>query len=340
MIHHKDAPWFPSDDSVTDQLLCSDLYSSIIDYAKINNINLLPDEYSIIRLSLKEDRSKICDFIARFYGNDKWKLEIDQSEFDFMDASNNAQFLGFTWRGLLIAIISVETFNILYNGTLYKTCYGDHFIVHPKFRSTGLSNIVITNAIMETAKTGCRFHFFTTHTPLNIKSSLVKRLYNLALTDVPLLSLDRSMTNYKALPIKRQTMIEPKLDHVKQFNEMDYKMRLIYTDDQLNAMLKYEYIFTDGSSVLRFNTITNVAEGMRIKTAVLQDYVKINNVQFFNEVLTDLRAKGFDRVTVFNDRTMDSIINKFGFKKNSEMKIYISNFLPKIRSNEIHINVR
>ena len=340
MIHHRDAPWFPSDDSATDRLLCDDLYNAINGYAKDNNINLLPDEYSIVHLSLKEDRSKICSFIARFYGNDKWKLEIDQSEFEFMDASNNTRFLGFTWRGLLIAMISIETFNVSYNGVLYKVGYGDHLIVHPKFRSTGLSNIVITNAIMEAARLGCQFDIFTTHTPLNVKSSLVKRLYNLALTDAPSLSIDRSLNKYKALPIKAQTLIEPTLAHVKRFNELDYKMRFVYTDDQLNAMLKHEHIYTNGSTVLRFNTITNVADGIRIKTAVLQDYININNTAFFNEVLADLTSKGFDMVTLFNDRTMDQIINKFGFKKNSDMKIYTVNLLPKLKPNELHINVR
>ena len=340
MIHHRDAPWFPSIDSKTDQLLCDDLYTTMNDYIKDNGINILPDEYSIQLLSLKEDRSKICDFISKFYGNDKWKLEIDQSEFEFMDMSNNTHFLGFTWRGLLIAMISIETFNVLYNDVLYKVGYGDHLIVHPKFRSTGLSNIVITNAIMEAAKMGCQFDIFTTHTPLNVKSTLVKRLYNLALTDAPLLSIDRSLNKYKAIPIKTHTLIEPTLEHVKRFNELDYKMRFIYTDDQLNAMLKHEHIYTDGSSVLRFNTITNVADGIRNKTALLQDYVNVNNIAFFNEVLTDLRAKGFDMVTLFNDRTMDPIVNKFGFKKNSDMKIYTVNLLPKLKPNEIHVNVR
>ncbi len=340
MIHHREAPWFPSDDSITDQLLCDDLYGSMNAYIEENGIKLLPDEYSITRLSLKEDRSTIQEFIARFYGNDKWKLEIDQSEFEFMDASNNTQFLGVKWRGLLIAMISIETFNVTYNGVLYKAGYGDHLIVHPKFRSTGLSNIVITNAIMEAARLGCQFDIFTTHAPLNVKSSLVKRLYNLALTDAPLLSIDRSLNRYKALPMKEQTLIEPTLAHVKRFNEMDYKMRFVYTDDQLNAMLKHEWIYTDGSSVARFNTIINVADGIRIKTAVLQDYVNVNSIAFFNEVLTDLRAKGFDMVTLFNDRTMDTIVNRFGFKKNADMKIYTVNLLPKLKPNEIHVNVR
>ena len=340
MIHHKDAPWFPSTDSDTDQLLCDDLYVTMSEYVKDNDINLLPEEYSIQWLSLNEDRSKICGFIAKFYGNDEWKVEIDQCEFDFMDASNNAKFLGFTWRGLLIAMISIETFNVSYNNVLYKVGYGDHLIVHPKFRSTGLSNIVITNAVMEAAKMGCQFDIFTTHTPLTVKSSLVKRLYNLALTDVPLISIDRSLNKYKAQPIKIRTLIEPTLEHVKRFNEMDYKMRFVYTEDQLNAMLKHELIYTNGSTVLRFNTISNISSGIHIKTAILQDYVNINNASFFNEVLTDLRTKGFDMVTVFNDRTMDQIINKFGFKKNSEMKIYTVNLLPKLKPSEIHVNVR
>lgn len=340
MIHHRDAPWFPSDDSITDHLLCDDLYESMNAYIKENAINLLPDEYSITRLSLKEDRSTIQEFIARFYGNDRWKLEIDQSEFEFMDASNNAHFLGFTWRGLLVAMISIETFNVSYNGAIYRVGYGDHLIVHPKFRSTGLSNIVITNAIMEAARLGCQFDIFTTHAPLNVRSSLVKRLYNLALTDAPILSIDPSLNRYRELPIREHRLIEPTLAHVRRFNEMGYKMRFVYTDDQLNAMLKHERIYTDGSSVARFNTITNVADGIRIKTAVLQDYVNVNSVAFFNEVLADLRAKGFDMVTLFNDRSIDTIVNKFGFKKNADMKIYTVNLLPKLKSNEIHVNVR
>ena len=188
MIHHKDAPWFPSDDSPVNVLFSDDLCKTIDDYIKDNNINILPEEYSMKLLSLTEDREKISDFIRKFYGNDKWRLEIDPSEFDFMNDSNNTRFLGFTWKGLLVAMISIELFIVEFNYKQYKVVYGDHLLVHPKFRSTGLCNIVITNAMVEAAKMGSQFDIFTTHAQLNVKSNIVKRLYNLALTEAPRVS--------------------------------------------------------------------------------------------------------------------------------------------------------
>ena len=134
--------------------------------------------------------------------------------------------------------------------------------------------------------------------------------------------------------------ITPTLEHVKRFNEMDYKMKIIYTDEQLNAMLKHELIYTNGSTVLRFNTLINISNGVRIKTAVLQDYVECNNTAFFNEVLVDLQAKGYDMITLFKDPVLDPIISKFRFMKNSEMKLYTVNLLPKLKPNEIHVNIR
>lgn len=340
MIHHKDAPWFPSDDSPVNSLFSDDLSKTIDDYIKDTAINILPEEYSKKWLSLTEDRERIADFINRFYGNDKWRLEIDPSEFDFMIDSNNARFLGFTWRGLLVAMISIETFNVSYNGEIYKVGYGDHLIVHPKFRSTGLTNIIITNAIAEAAKLGTQFDIFTTHAPLKVKTNIIKRLYNLALTEAPRISLNTTLIKYSPHPITTPMKITPTLDHVKRFNEMDYKMRFIYTDDQLKAMLKHELIYTNGSTVLRFNTIINICDGVRIKTAVLQDYIECNNTAFFNEVLVDLQTKGYDMITLFKDRQLEPIINKFCFTKNSDMKLYTVNFLPKLKPNEIHVNIR
>ena len=340
MIHHRDAPWFPSDDSPVNVLFSDDLYRMIDDYAKDNNINLLPEEYSMKLLSLTEDRAKISEFVSRFYGNGKWRLEIDPSEFEFMDDSNNTHFLGFTWRGLLVAIVSVELFTVEFNGKQYKTIYGDHLLVHPKFRSTGLCNIAITNAIIEGTKMGAQCVIFTTHATLKVKSNIAKRLYNLALTEAPRMSLDKSLVKYHPHPITTPMKIAPTLEHVKRFSEMDYKMKFIYTEEQLNAMLKHDLIYTNGTTVLRFNTLINTCDGVRIKTAVLQDYIECNNTAFFNEVLADLQAKGYDMVTLFNDRVLEPIIRKFCFTKNSEMKLYTVNFLPKLKPSEIHVNVR
>lgn len=340
MIHHRDAPWFPSDDSPVNVLFSDDLCKTINDYIKDNNINLLPEEYSMKRLSLTEDRAKIAEFISRFYGNDKWRLEIDRSEFEFMNDSNNTCFLGFTWRGLLVATVSIELFDMEFDGKHYKAFYGDHLLVHPKFRSTGLCNIVITNAIIEGTKMGAQLYIFTTHAPLKIKTNIAKRLYNLALTEAPRISLDPSLIRYFPHPITAPMKITPTLEHVKRFNETDYKMRFIYNDEQLNAMLKHDLIYTNDSTVLRFNTIINICNGVRIKTAVLQDYINCNNTAFFNEVLVDLQSKGYDMVTLFNDRVLESVISKFHFTKNSEMKLYTVNFLPKLKPNDIHVNVR
>lgn len=340
MIHHKDAPWFPTDDSPVNVLFSDDLSKTIDEYVKDNNVNILPEEYSMKFLSLTDDRAKIADFVSRFYGNARWRLEIDPSEFDFINDSNNAYFLGFTWRGLLVAMISIELFTVEFNNKQYKVGYGDHLVVHPRFRSTGLCNIVITNAIMEATKMGSQFDIFTTHIPLKVKTNIVKRLYNLALTEAPRISLDPSLIRYFPRPVTTPMKITPTLEHVKRFNEMDYKMKFIYTDEQLNAMLKHELIYTNGSTVLRFNTIINVCDGVRIKTAILQDYIECDNTAFFNEVLADLQTKEYDMVTLFKDHAVDPIINKFCFTKNSEMKLFTVNLLPKIKPNEIHLNIR
>ena len=105
-------------------------------------------------------------------------------------------------------------------------------------------------------------------------------------------------------------------------------------------MLKHDIIYTDGDSVLRFVTLYNTLNGISIKTATLIDYIKPNNISLFTSALIDLREKGFDMVTIINDKTLNDIVSTFPFEQNSEMYTYMGNIRPKAKINEIHLNLR
>ena len=65
--------------------------------------------------------------------------------------------------------------------------------------------------------------------------------------------------------------------------------------------------------------------------------LSLDSMDSLTKVLTQ---KGYDMVTLFKDHTTDPIIGKFCFTKNAEMKLYTVNILPKIKPNEIHLNIR
>ena len=338
-MHHKDNPIFPTVNTPYDTLIFNDMFNDFHKYLKENGFKLCPDGITVEELSLTDDSVKIIEFINKYYGNNEWKVTITPDDIQSFKDRDNATVIGFLWNKLLIGLIIIEVHDVYYKGVIQKVCSGDYLTLHPKFRNKGITTTLVAKAMDKAGELGAKFTFFHSHTKLHVECSITYTLYNLPLTNIPIMA-GASRKNACNLRASSNTLIAPTIEHVKSLNEQPYSIYIKYDDNMLHSMLKHDCVYTDGDSVLRFVTLYNNLNGFRIKTATLIDYTKPNNIQLFNSALNDLREKGFDLVTIINDKTLNDIISAFPFEKNSEMYMYTGNILPKAKVNEIHLNLR
>ena len=338
-MHHKDNPLFPSIDTPKDVLIMEDMYTEFHKYIEENKLNEYPKDITIEEISLMDDSAKILECLNRYYGTDKWKIITNASEIQSLIDRGNAYAIGVRWRGILVGLITVEIFDVFYKGTMQKVGYGDYLTLHPKFRNKGINMLLIAKAMDRAGELGAQWWFFHTHSKLHVNHALTHTLYNLALTDTPhAVGMSRKMRC--ALKNPANVLIPPTIEHVSLLNEQPYSIYIKHDSKMLQSMLDYDMVYTDGSSVLRFVSLDNLQNGIPVKSATLVDYVKPNNIPLFNDALNDLREKGFDSVTIINDKTLNDILSTFPFEKNSEMRTYTGNIIPKAKLNEIHLNVR
>lgn len=338
-MHHKDNPIFPTVNTPYDTLIFDDMFNDFRNYLKENDFKLCPDGITVEELSLTDDSAKIMEFINKYYGNDNWKVTITINDLQSFKDRDNATVIGFLWNKLLIGLVIVEIYDVYYKGVIQKVGSGDYLTLHPKFRNKGMATTLVAKAMDKAGELGAKFTFFHSHAKLHVDCSIIYRLYNLPLTNIPIMA-GASRKNACNLRSSNTKLITPTIDHVKSLNEQPYSIYIKYDDKYCQSILKYDNVYTDGNSVLRFVTLYNNLNGIHIKTATLIDYIKPNNVGLFTSALIDLREKGFDLVTIINDKTLNDIISTFPFEKNSEMYTYIGNIRPKAKPNEIHLNLR
>ena len=338
-MHHKDNPIFPTIDTPCDILIFNDIFNDFRNYLKENDFKLCPDGITVEELSLTDDSVKIMEFINKYYGNNDWKVTITNDDIQAIKDRDNATVIGFLWNKLLIGLIIIEIHDVYYKGSIRKVGSGDYLTLHPKFRNKGITTTLVAKAMDKGGELGVKFTFFHSHAKLHVDCSIAHTLYTLPLTNIPLMA-GASRKNACNLRASSTKLVTPTIEHVKYLNEQPYSIYIKYDDKCLQTMLKYDNIYTDGNSVLRFITLYNNLNGICVKTATLIDYVKPNNVGLFTSALIDLREKGFDMVTIINDKTLNDIISTFPFEKNSEMYTYIGNIRPKAKLNEIHLNLR
>ena len=337
-MHHRDNPIFPTVDTPYDTLIFDDMFNDFRNYLKENDLKLCPDGITVEELSLTDDSVKIIEFINKYYGNNEWKISITDDDIQAFKDRDNATVIGFLWNKLLIGLVIVEIYDVYYKGVIQKAGSGDYLTLHPKFRNKGMATTLVAKAMDKTAELGAKFTFFHSHAKLHVDCSIAHTLYNLPLTNIPIMAgaSKKNAHNSRASSTK---LIAPTIDHVKSLNEQPYSIYIKYDDKCLQSMIKHDNIYTDGNSVLRFITLYNNLNGLRIKTAILIDYVNPNN-RLFTSALNDLREKGFDMITIINDKTLNDIISAFPFEKNSEMYTYMGNIRPKAKVNEMHLNLR
>lgn len=338
-MHHKDNPIFPTVNTPYDTLIFNDMYNDFRDYLKENGFKLCPDGITVEDLSLTDDSVKIMEFINKYYGNGEWKVTITPDDIQAFKDRDNAAVIGFLWNKLLIGLIIIEIHDVYYKGVIQKVGSGDYLTLHPKFRNKGMTTTLVAKAMDKAGELGAEFTFFHSHAKLHVDCSIVHTLYTLPLTNIPLMA-GASRKNACNLRASSTKLIAPTIEQLKSLNEQPYSIYIKHNDKCLQSMLKYDNVYTDGDSVLRFVTLYNNLNGIRIKTATLIDYTKPNNIGLFTSALNDLREKGFDLVTIINDKTLNDIISAFSFEKNSEMYTYIGNIRPKAKLNEIHLNLR
>lgn len=338
-MHHADNILFPSDSTPYDTFMYEDMLNDFRKNLEERGFKLCPEGLTVNELSLTESSQQITDFINKYYGTEQLKVQISFTELQSMIERGNAIPIGFFWNNLLVGLVIAETYDVFYKGTVYKAGCGDYLTLHPKFRNKGMAATLVAKTMDKLGEMESKFIFFHTHAKLHVKTPFTHTLYNLSLTEIPRIANISNKSACKLRPVTT-TLIAPTIDHVKLLNNQPYSIYIKHDDKMLQTMLKYDLIYTDGISVLRFISFCNIQKGIQIKTAILIDYVKPNRISFFNSALNALREKGFDLVTIINDKTMNDVLSAFPFEKNSEMYTYTANILPKAKINEIHLNLR
>lgn len=340
-MHHNENPFAPKNDTPTNVLMFENP-SEVFDNILTTNPEILklPEDCRFCKISLTDNKQEIIDFINRNHGNGVWKLNITAKDLDYLTEVGNAAFYGIRWRGLLIALASMELFNIKAFDSKYKAAFVDFSTVHPKFRKTGIYNILLMKIIRESITHDCVIGFFCGHTKIDCKPYAVKPSYIYPLSDIP---YNCNLTEKRAnapFRIHKQTLKQPTLDDLRQLNDNPaFDVHIIYSDDILSMMLKYYRIYTNGQSVLCYVPIVMMINNITVKYAVLFNWVNIN-CNIFKESVEELRKEGFDAISFTSEGELKELLLNIPFEKKEDVYFYTMNILPKARKGRINLTVR
>ena len=340
-MHFNCNPFVPQDDTQVNELMHLDQISTIQSALTSNpNLLTLPEGCSFGEVSLIDNRREIAEFINRNHGKAAWRRCINDDELDYLTNANNVSFWGIRWKGVLVHIMSMELFDVVVYDKTYKAAYIDYNTIHPKFRKTGMHNIMTALVYQEAVKRGCVMEFFTTHTKLDCKECTVKPSYIYPLTSVPYacrLTMNQPRDPFK---INKRTLREIAADDVKRLNnKKEFDVCLKYNDTMIDAMLRFYKIYTDGKCVLCFVPATSTINNITVRYAILVDWVNLS-VGVFKEAVEELRNDGFDTISFTNEGELKDLLMNIPFEKKSDVYYYTLNILPKTRKGRNNLTVR
>lgn len=340
-MHFNSNPFAPQYNTPVNVLMHHDQATTLQDALVLTpEILTLPEGCSFCEVSLIDNRREIMEFINRNHGKDTWRRYVSDSEMDYLTEAGNVSFYGIRWKGMLVSLMSMELFTVVVYDKTYKAAFVDYDTVHPKFRKTGIHNIMMTLAYQKTIEHGCVMEFFTGHTKLDCKPCMVKPSYLYPLTSTPYvchLTRNQAMIPFK---INKRTLRTVTVDDIKRLNsKKEFDVYLTYDDTMIAAMLKHYKIYTDGECVLCFVPATYTVNNIMVKYAVLIDWINLS-VSVFNEAVEELRKDGFDTISFTNEGELKDIVANIPFEKKSEVYYYTLNILPKTRRGRINLTVR
>jgi len=310
----------------------------------------LPPDYTFKVLDFNQDGDMIVDFFNKYYQDDNaeyTKSEYDNSIIDYYKClGDEAKAYGIMYKNkFLICFINAEMVNFRLNDTEYEGAYIDNNICHPKFRHKFLTNIYNWLAILDVVKDNHRFPFFQMHNTLDFSEFTRKSVYNMYLSNA---CVTFRLCNHvhKLKEVNHKHMIRRcelnDLSTLKEaLNAKRFKLQILYSDKRLESMLTHptcNMIFTDDTgniAVFAFDDV--VFDKFKIKTLILADYVQVDDFksfmwQLFKHLRDDVHV---DKVIIgFKD-----LAKEFDLVHDSDMNVYMLNMLPKVKPNEVNMNI-
>ena len=340
-MHYNVNPFAPRDESPVNVLLHDEpmkTFNDIVDSGALKTE--LPAHCMFTELSTIDNRQEIIEFVKRNHGTNTWKRIISDNEMDHLTDACNVSFYGIRWNGILVSLMSLEIFNTVVHGSTYKAAFIDYDTVHPKFRKTGLHNIMMGLGYQETIKRGCMIEFYTGHTKIDFKPCAVKPSFIYPLTSTPYLcGLSRNQPRPPFM-IREKKLKTVTIDELRLLNnKAEFDVYLTYDAALLNSMMKHYKIYTDGKCVLCFFPATYMVNNIIVKYAVLVDWTNLS-CSVFKEAIEELRSAGFDTISFTNDGELKDLIMNIPFEKKDDVYYWTMNILPKTRKGRINLTVR
>lgn len=340
-MHYNCNPFAPQDDTPVNVLMNPDPAATTKQALTIKpDLFTLPDDCTFGEVLIVDNRREIMEFINRNHGKDTWSRHVSDDEMDYLTEANNVSFYGIRWKGMLVSLMSMELFDVVVYDKTYKAAFVDYDTVHPKFRKTGIHNLMMAFAYQETINRGCVMEFFTGHTKIDCKACMIKPSYLYPLSSTPYAC---SLTkNQSTVPFKvhKQTLKKVTADDVKLLNvKKEFDVYLTYDDTMISAMLKHYKIYTNGKCVLCFVPATYTVNNITVKYAVLVDWVNLS-CAVFKEAVEELRNDGFDTISFTNEGELKELTMNIPFEKKNDVYYYTMNILPKSRKGRINLTVR
>ena len=331
-----------------------DLKNYAENYLKENAVLTLPENFRFVKFSFKDEREnnkedltpeEVLNFWNNYYTNKiGTKTLHDKHNLKFWEESRDSEIYGVKFKNTLIATQTIEYLDLILNGETFKSVYGDFLVVHPKFRGKFLVNVLQIHTFYEIVKNSdVKIEWWASHRENICPAFTKKTLYTLPLTDTPKkfgLVINDPITLREN--DGKYFIRKPTVEEITALNTPRYKLQYKYSTERLTALINHELCFTDGENIVIFTYFSNVFEFVPIKTAVLIDFIKANDnfYKFFRRVIYELKTKEKIELITLSGKNRQEIINKFNFERNSEMYLYAINIFPKVKQEEIQLNIR
>lgn len=168
-------------------------------------------------------------------------------------------------------------------------------------------------------------------------------IYNIGLTTIPAnLGFARrtfDKNRYTSLPPIHPATEEEML----RLNDCKLRLRKVYDRDLILAHMKYDLCFADADgNLIVLTRFMNIANKFKVNTAITIDYIKANDnsfKKFMVSVILECMKEGVDMITSVFVNEMDTL-SSIGFEHNCDMYLYMMNYTPKLKNNEINMCFR
>ncbi len=340
-MHFAENPFAPHEDAPYNALLHEnplELTESLI--KEHPGLFALPPHCTFEEISIKDNSKEIMDFINTQWDSRNYRLQMREDNINYFLERGDCTAFVVRFKCFIVALQLVEFVDININGTIYRTGFTDYYLIHPKFRKGGLANVFMALVFREILKRKGKIEIWNTYADIDSRFYEKIPIYNLALTNTPLtLRMCLGKRIYEPRKITKKTIREPTIEEMEIYNEIRYKMQLLYTPEMFKAILRHGKAYTDGKSHVMFMFNYGNVKNITIKIASMTNWVNLTK-EFFREVIEDLRKDGVEIILVANNGTINDIIFSFDFTKINACYRYSLNILPKMKREEIMMNIR